>query len=388
MPCPALLAMMFLAAHAEAQVVPIAVVPSGMLMHMGGVRSISVPLVSKQPSSITRPPAGAKQIRYGTLNIFGQRFVVALAQTATGQKLFVDANQDGDLSDDPPCRWSVAKAPGNSSGEAHLGLRIGKRRSNVRIVVALTGAKQLTVIPDFGFQGRVKLGGASVRFFLADGAGRGFINGDPSACVLGLDRRADGVINGVAEQFDGSKPFTVSGTSLVIKAVNLSSRQVAFDPAESVPEIPLPVRYEIGHIGPSFTATDLNGKVVSFPTNYTEKLVLLFAWATWSPPSVELEGRIAKLYATYRGQGFDVLAISLNRDSEVAALRSAPQRGWRQVSDGKSWQGDVVRSLGITTLPFALLVDGRSAKVVATMNELTADRLDATIRANLPRQGD
>jgi peroxiredoxin len=62
---------------------------------------------------------------------------------------------------------------------------------------------------------------------------------------------------------------------------------------------------------PNFTLPGLDGKMVSL-TDYKGKVVFLNIWATWCPPCREEMPSMEKLYNELKGDGFEILAISID----------------------------------------------------------------------------
>jgi peroxiredoxin len=62
---------------------------------------------------------------------------------------------------------------------------------------------------------------------------------------------------------------------------------------------------------PNFSLPDLDGKMVSL-SDYRGKVVLLNIWATWCPPCVEEMPSMEKLYQALQGEGFEILAVSID----------------------------------------------------------------------------
>ena len=62
---------------------------------------------------------------------------------------------------------------------------------------------------------------------------------------------------------------------------------------------------------PNFSLPGLDGQMVSL-TDYKGKVVLLNIWATWCPPCVEEMPSMEKLYQKLQGEGFEILAVSID----------------------------------------------------------------------------
>jgi peroxiredoxin len=70
---------------------------------------------------------------------------------------------------------------------------------------------------------------------------------------------------------------------------------------------------------PNFSLPGLGGQMVSL-TDYKGKVVLLNIWATWCPPCVEEMPSMEKLYQKLKGEGFEILAVSID-ESGAQAVR-------------------------------------------------------------------
>ena len=90
------------------------------------------------------------------------------------------------------------------------------------------------------------------------------------------------------------------------------------------------------------------------------RVVVLFFWASWSLPSLRELGQLQQDAAKFSGQPVDFFTVSLDADRK--ALESACQAAgmqWLVHCDGKGWQGEMIRSLGINSLPTVWILDRR-----------------------------
>jgi peroxiredoxin len=70
---------------------------------------------------------------------------------------------------------------------------------------------------------------------------------------------------------------------------------------------------------PNFSLPGLDGQMVSL-TDYKGKVVLLNIWATWCPPCVEEMPSMEKLYQELQGEGFEILAVSIDESGAQDVL--------------------------------------------------------------------
>ena len=74
-------------------------------------------------------------------------------------------------------------------------------------------------------------------------------------------------------------------------------------------------RPEEGHLAPDFSLKTLDGKTVRLSELRGKKVVLINFWATWCPPCRLEMPTMQKIYTEYKGKGFEILAINIERDA-------------------------------------------------------------------------
>ncbi len=118
---------------------------------------------------------------------------------------------------------------------------------------------------------------------------------------------------------------------------------------------------EIGAIAPDFTLESVNGDAVTL-SSLKGKYLLVDFWASWCKPCRQENPNVVKAYSEYASKGFEVLSVSLDRDS-AAWKKAITEDGltWTQVIDGT---GDVATTYGVKGIPFTLLLD-KEGKIVA-----------------------
>ncbi len=118
---------------------------------------------------------------------------------------------------------------------------------------------------------------------------------------------------------------------------------------------------EIGAVAPDFTLETITGDNLAL-SSLRGNYVLVDFWASWCRPCREENPNVIKAYNDFKEKGFDVLSISLDRDS--AAWKKAVEEdglAWSQVIDGS---GDIATKYGVSSIPFTLLLD-KDGKIVA-----------------------
>ncbi|MFQ5882590.1 MAG: peroxiredoxin family protein [Candidatus Methylomirabilales bacterium] len=68
----------------------------------------------------------------------------------------------------------------------------------------------------------------------------------------------------------------------------------------------------MGHRAPEFTLPNLKGKTVRLSDFRGKKAVFINFWATWCAPCRLEMPTMEKAYQTYKGQGLEILAVSID----------------------------------------------------------------------------
>ena len=120
----------------------------------------------------------------------------------------------------------------------------------------------------------------------------------------------------------------------------------------------------IGKEAPDFSMPTPEGDTVSL-SDFRGGYVLVDFWAAWCKPCRQENPNVVAAYDKYKGQGFEILGVSLDRKREDW-IKAIEQDGleWTQVSDLKYWQTPVVKEYSISGIPFSLLI-GPEGKIVA-----------------------
>jgi cytochrome c biogenesis protein CcmG/thiol:disulfide interchange protein DsbE len=119
--------------------------------------------------------------------------------------------------------------------------------------------------------------------------------------------------------------------------------------------IPTTKRIQVGFPAPNFTFPDLNGLQVSL-SDHRGKVVLVNIWATWCPPCKEEMPSMQKLYEKFKGENFEILAVSIDstgRDA-VAPFMRTMNLTFPALLDPK---GDIGSLYGATGVPESFVID-------------------------------
>lgn len=409
-----------LALTAVAQDARLELVGEGAMKVLGGYIPQRLELSAEAPKSVTKNPAGLdlKHALFGALS-FGPadaafKIGVALEEPETGAaRCWIDANANGDFTDDPAVEWKgrdyksrdgkeLAMYSGGTQvsvakGEEKLEGRLNFYRFDARDPDRAALKSTVLYYGDYARRGTVNLGTRSVPALLCDDLATGDFRGKPEAergsgVRLALDLDGDGNYDRRPwESFDVRKPFNIGGTTWQVEGLTWSGASFRLAKSStSVDEILPPPSTAVGKPFPPFTAKTLSGKDLKFPESYKGRLVVLDFWATWCGPCIGELPNLKAAYAEYHPKGVDVLGISLDNDNakeKIDAFLKKHEIAWDQVYEGGGWQTRLAKQYGIDSIPRVFLVDGDTGKILANTSELRGDALDGTLKKALEARG-
>ena len=328
-------------------------------------------------------PEGLENPRVGTFNFGNRSWMFVLDETKGKEaKLFVDANQDGDLTNDPAPDYAVTTEGDHSTinGSAKLNWNDGQL---VSIKFYRNKSKRfknsLSYYADFGHKFTLTMDG---RQFSAVHAGV-----PDKRLGFEVDRNGDDVIHRELEVVKVGTPFNYTGTTylLSVKDGNLTIGK-ADAPIEPTR---LPQNFSIGQTVPQFTAKTLDGEQVNFPNGYAGKIVMLDIWATWCVPCVMDIPHMKAAYDQWHEAGFEIVGVSLDEQKDMKKFRQLvadKEVEWSQIAEGDGFDGRLGTMFEVTAVPFMLLVDGDTGKIIGTTKETRGKKLSAFVGEQIKKK--
>lgn len=131
----------------------------------------------------------------------------------------------------------------------------------------------------------------------------------------------------------------------------------------------------IGKPVSDFSATDLDGNGITLQ-DYRGKVVLLNFWEIGCGFCREEIPNVKKVYDTYKGKGFDVIGVSLDKD-ETLLRDYLNENGirWKQIYSGKGDEGPLVKKFKITSLPTPWLIDRNGILISTNARGMALEKL-------------
>lgn len=383
-------------------------IPEAGMRRFGIVDPQGAMLSGEKPSSVTKAPE-RPELLWATFQ-FGPTgasisITIALDESnPAAPAIWIDANANGDLTDDPQQTWSEVASTDSASTvtarEAHIKLTSENPALNdrsVRIFRFLPEQAVARKLPAAGIyaslqtgaQGDLLVESKKYAAALLERAATGDFthpNGRSAALVLLIDANADSNF-GANERFPIDKSFKLGDGWYQVDTVQSDGTEFKLKKAPSPEEIAKrSAPPTVGDTAAAFSGPGLDGKPVNFPADYKGKLVLVDFWATWCGPCVAELPNVKAIYDKYHDKGLDVLGISFDKPGQAENVRKfaeARKLPWRQIYEGKFWSTEIGLKWNINSIPAAYLIDADTGRIVAAGPALRGPYLDATIGLEL-----
>ena len=397
--------------------------PSGAMSRAGYYQPMRIELSTTKPPAISKTPADLQAPLFGAFPIgpvetVGDAapavYVILDEPDNAAPRLFVDSNDNGDLTDDPAAEWAVKDFSNDQgrhykqfSGGAVVELGDTEHPFPAHLLIYRFDKSDpsrpqfrniLFYYRDYGYEGEVTLGAKTFKALLVDDAVTGDFRGKAgtrgSGVNLLLDVNANDSFESRTEKFDVRAPFAVDGAAYEVAdmAANGSAFRIVRstktpEPADAPQRAA--VDHQVGKPITTFKATTMDGKDIDFPADYKGKIVMIDFWATWCGPCMREVPGLSKAYEAFHDKGFEVLGVTLdnpNADAKIKACLDRNKMPWPQVYDGGGWAARVAKLYAVNSIPTAYLVDGDTGLILADGMSLRGSDLDSTVEHALAKK--
>ncbi len=290
-------------------------------------------------------------------------FSIMLLQNTDGSSaLYIDRNNNEDLTDDGEPLWDEA-LNGYATKEVLLEVAYHAGSGETLVPYPIIFYRYEGKLTDSiiayrnGYRsGQVVVADTSYQIGVFDDDCDGLFD-DLDQVAIVFDLNQDGLLDGRTdsnEYFEAEDVIVVNGRGLKVTKITPSGDVMQLVMVDTVAAPGADAQFtEV----PSFQTFDVDGNMFD-SAELKGKVVLVDFWATWCKPWEAQRDILKKLYRRYNLSNFQI--IGANLDYDVAHLReylSEHQIEWLQIGDGGGWDMPLVEVFKVRSLPKNFLVD-------------------------------
>ena len=312
------------------------------------------------------PQYESENPQYGAMHLgdAADRLVTLVIDEAEGKspRIFVDRNNDEDLTNDGPGEWS--QTTGSSMRLSNVVIDVEYMDRSIPYTFEFYRFKDrlqecVLCYRNAGRTGHIDSDGESYSIAVLDENGDGRFD-DLDNGTLFIDLNQDGKLVGrsdSAEYHKLNEPFNIHAK--VWEVASLSPDGTVLNLRVSNASVAMKRYLDPGLPAPAFAGEDLSDNMIELEKVAADaKYVLLDFWASWCGPCRTEYPYLRRLHARYKDHGLRIIGVNLDSDREkaVAAARDN-QLEYPHLFDGGGWQNAVAVLYRVRAIPQTYLLD-------------------------------
>jgi thiol-disulfide isomerase/thioredoxin len=346
---------------------------NGVMDMVNYYRPMRIVLSDEPPETVkAEPKYQSEKPLYGTLQIgeFTDKPVtIVVDEPENGEpRIYVDRNNDGDLTNDGAGQWTRTSGPTLFLSGVAIDVRyqtgmIPYTFEFYRFKDQLRDA--VLYYRNSGREGQLSSGGKSYKIAVLDDNADARFDDIGNDTII-IDLNGDGKLVGSsdsAEHHRLAEPFNIHGQ--VWQVVSFSADGTRLVVRHSAAKVEMKPYLDPGYPAPKFAGKGLDDQEIRLDDNPDETYTLLDFWASWCVPCRLEYPYLRRVHARYRGHGLRVIGINLDEKRDAAVDAASDELlEYPHVFDGGGWKNAVAVLYRVHGIPQTYLLD-KDGKIVA-----------------------